>query len=66
MARKEDSKPTEPPSPRDARAYQAGARYRAYFIRFCAALLITPPLLAVSGGPGRPSLTSEQIVLFLS
>ena len=65
MARKEDSKPTESPSPRDARAYQVGARYRAP-IRFCAALLITPPLLAVSGGPGRPSLTSEQIVLFLS
>eukprot|EP00964_Phaeocystis_antarctica_P026009 scaffold14634_cov61-Phaeocystis_antarctica.AAC.2 len=30
-------------------------------IRFCAALLITPPRLAVSGGPGRPSLTSDKV-----
>ena len=65
MARKEDSKPTKSRLRREMPELIKQA-LATEPIRFCAALLITPPLLAVSGGPGRPSLTSEQIVLFLS
>jgi len=57
VARKEDSKlkyPTKSTSPRDARAYQAGARYRASLFVRCAAHYPTAPRCQWRT---RPSLT---------
>ena len=66
MARKEDSKPTKSTSPRDARAYQAGARYRAYPFLRCAAHY---PTASCCQWRTRPSLThfgTNSAVSFLT